>query len=1290
MIDRTAFLADAQKIVARLEKDLRARCDDMPDVGRAVADEYRKAKDAGRTGQTPEEWRADAVTQQAVAWVLSCVFVRFLEDNRLLDPPKISGPIGTGENRLARARDEHELFFTGDRRGSEFTDREYLLAVFDELATRPGTKDLYGEHNPIRAVPNWLSPDAAKDVLLPFFQKIDAGSGALVHDFTDPALDTRFLGDLYQDLSEAARKKYALLQTPVFVEEFILDRTLLPAVEAFGLAAVKMIDPACGSGHFLLGGFHKLLDLWVKKEPGTPRRVLVQRALDAVHGVDLNPYAVAIARFRLLLAAWQAAGVTSLRNAPDFQLNLACGDSLLHGGRAVQKTLDDEVFEHTYQPEDADALERLLRPGAYHAVIANPPYITPKDRQANENYRKLYPNVCHGKYSLSVPFLQRIFNLACDDGFTGQITANSFMKREFGKKLVEEFFPREDLTHVIDTSGAYIPGHGTPTVILLGRNRKPVASTIRTVMGIRGEPNTPPDPARGQVWTAVVQQVDQPASQSEFVSVADSPRGNFHQHPWSIGGGGAAELKEQLEGVCSKSVEEIADDFGVLGMTNADEVMIAPMLAFRRRQVEHKAVQGLTLGDEVRDWKIKPGGGVIFPYVHEQLLPILSLLHLHHWLWPTRSVLGSRATFAKKTYFQEGRPWWEWHQISLQRLRTPLSIIFSEVATHNHFVLDRGGKVFKQTAPVVKLPDKATEADHLDLLGLLNSSIAGFWLKQVCFPKGGDHVGTEGARVRRSLWDERYAFNASNVGEFPLPTTRQRTKPTGRLDAFARELGEQTAERILKDWARGHDLEQLLAEAENKSLRLRGTMIRLQEDLDWECYRLYGLTADDLADPQWESRELPVKLGERAFEIVLARKMRDEGLETTWFARHGSTPITELPTHWPDDYRKLVERRIAVIAANPQIALVEQPEYKRRWNDTPWADKLTAALHDWLLARLESYFDFDGRMREENLPQRRKDAEENPGSLGDFASLREVRLYPLTRIADAAARDAEFREVGRLYREGREDYDVTKLVAELVEAESVPLLPVLRYKPTGMDKRQAWERTWDLQRREDAVDARVAGKSVEVGAGGWTPRTDDGESPLNPAQAALLKQYLVDPTTPQSIPVPPKYKSADFQKADYWRLRGGLDVPKERWVSFPHCEGSDGLPLVAWAGYDHLQLAKAVATHYVHVQEQEGGRDDPRLVPLLAAIGQLLPWLRQWHNEMNDEFGSRMGDYYEGFVQEEARGMGKTVDEVCGWQPGKKKKISRGVAKPRRKPENEAGEEEDLPQSRKAAENDAD
>ena len=68
-----------------------------------------------------------------------------------------------------------------------------------------------------------------------------------------------------------------------------------------------MIDPTCGSGHFLLGAFHRLLDLLGRNEPARNLPELAQRALDAVYGVDLNPFAVAIARFRLLVAALRAA-----------------------------------------------------------------------------------------------------------------------------------------------------------------------------------------------------------------------------------------------------------------------------------------------------------------------------------------------------------------------------------------------------------------------------------------------------------------------------------------------------------------------------------------------------------------------------------------------------------------------------------------------------------------------------------------------------------------------------------------------------------------------------------------------------------------------------------------------------------------------------------------------------------------------------------------------------------------------------------------------------------------------
>jgi len=926
MIDRPKLLSDLQKLLRTLETDLLERSDsfDVPEVGEMLRSDYDLAKQAERTAQSFEEWRSDAITQMASAWVLSGVFVRFLEDNQLIDPPMISG---VGE-RLQRSRDEHEVYF---RQHPQENDREYWLMVFDRLAKLPGTREIFGTNNRIRELPNWLSGDAAGE-LLRFFQRVEPSTGLLVHDFGDENWDTRFLGDLYQDLSEAARKKYALLQTPEFVESFILDRTLDPAIAEFGLSDFRMIDPACGSGHFLLGAFARLLDRWLKKEPGTNVRVLAQRSLDSIHGVDINPYAVAIARFRLLLAAMRSSGIERLRDAPAFKIQVVCGDSLLHGEGTQLAFEGVSPKDHHYKSEDVAELNRILIPGHYHAVVANPPYITPKDRALNVAYRKLY-KTCHMKYSLAVPFMERIFQLAVDRGFTGQITANSFMKREFGSKLIEEFFPKVDLTHVIDTKGAYIPGHGTPTVIMFGRNRKFIASTIRAVMGIKGEPSTPENPAEGKVWSAILNQVDQSGSQSDFVSVADSLREAFHKHPWSIGGGGAAELKEQLDEAAEQILNQIQDSIGFASFTGQDEAFVADRQSLLRRCFPQKHIKEVVFGEILRDWSIDSDVSAFAPY--DECFEPIPLDESAPWttvMWTLRTSLGSVVSFAGKTRFECGDSWWTWYRWIAHKYRIQSSIAYADIATHNHFVLDRGGKVLSRTSPVIKLSTDSTEEDHLILLGLLNSSIACFWLKQVCFPKKG---------FSDAKWEERLAFNAANVENFPI-SSENPLLLSQKLDRLALRLNNLSPAKNLN--------------ADRSTWQTTiNQMIALQEELDWQCYQLYGLIDEDLTC----STPPPIALGQRAFEIVMAHKMAAGELQTTWFDRHNSTPITEFPIEWSDAYKQLVQQRIDMIERDRNIALIEQPEYKRRWNTEPWDSQLERALRGWLCDRLETYFDFD-------------------------------------------------------------------------------------------------------------------------------------------------------------------------------------------------------------------------------------------------------------------------------------------------------------------------------------------
>src|SRR5208337_5380614 len=89
-------------------------------------------------------------------------------------------------------------------------------------------------------------------------------------------------------------------------------------------------------------------------------------------------------------------------------------------------------------------------------------------------------------------------------------------------------------------------------------------------------------------------------------------------------------------------------------------------------------------------------------------------------MWPYRAAISRRKRFGTPM-IERGLTWYEWQELYTDKLRTLFSIVFAFVATHNHFVLDRGGKVFKQSAPIIKLPPEATEDDHLALLGLLNS-----------------------------------------------------------------------------------------------------------------------------------------------------------------------------------------------------------------------------------------------------------------------------------------------------------------------------------------------------------------------------------------------------------------------------------------------------------------------------------------------------------------------------------------------------------------------------------------
>ena len=285
---------------------------------------------------------------------------------------------------------------------------------------------------------------------------------------------------------------------------------------------------------------------------------------------------------------------------------------------------------------------------------------------------------------------------------------------------------------------------------------------------------------------------------------------------------------------------------------------------------------------------------------------------------------------------------------------------------------------------------------------------------------------------------------------------------------------------------------------------------------------------------------------------------------TAWFTRHGWEPVTDVGEIGDDNeviadtsdhpYRAIVQQRLDLIAQSPSLALLEQPTYKRRWARPDHQAQERAALDMWLLDRLEAWA--KGR--------------DKPWTIGQAA---------------VALEAADVRAVCRL-QSGRDDIALTTELRRLVAEAAVPNCKAQVYKPSGLEKRAAWERTWALQHAQDR------GETVD-------------------------------------LPVPPRYAPTDFVKPAYWRLRGKLDVPKERFIAFAEMpvapsggSGSGGsgsnvdrsaaaaaaaAALYCWAGWTPLRRAMVLLN--LDEQAQEQGVAIGARYGLLHGIQFLLPWV---------------------------------------------------------------------------------
>jgi hypothetical protein len=1173
---------DLSRLAARIESDLSARPPIDPAYEK-LRDEYETARLRGLTSATWSAWRDARISQVATAWVLATVMIRFCEDNELLDISFASGSAGLTD----------EAFYATRPHASAV---DLIIHAMNRLRAFPAMAAVFSS----TSHPLWQlrpSPEAGQDLLS--FWRRRTPDGTLLHDFTDASRSTRFLADLHSSLNERARKSYGQVLTPPFVVDLIHDLVLEPALaehttrhasQAEGLSGLRIIDPACGSGTFLLDAYARLFQRWSETRPDMSPWQRAARALRSVHGCDIDPCAVSITRFRLLLASMNSTGERRLDGVPDLPLVVATGDSLLHGRTpdtrpmAASAGLPSELDEYT-------ARHGLLRPASYHVVTTNPPYVTVSDKALSAAYRHLYES-CSGAYALPVPFTELAFELAQPGdaaGRVGLLTANSFMKREFGRPLVEHVLPRVEITHVIDTSGAYIPGHGTPTAIIAGRNRAADPGTpVHTVVGRRSEPAQPAVPEQGHVWQSLRVLAFTAEGTSQWAESYPQDRGQLSVFPWSLTPSAARDVLRRMEGE-NRPFHRLGDRVARIGYaanTGSDDLFCATAGSFRRQGAEEFATVPVLTGSEVRDWSASPALTAFYPRTNHRFEPVIDLGSVpghHRRLWPYRTTLRKRKGAKKSS------PWYDWHHIAAAGDAHPWSIVFPWVATHPHFSLLEGPAVPLNSAPVIKLPKSESAESHLGLLGTLNSSAVSFWLKQMSQSKGQSRADQlRGAETAGEAWAKIYEFTSTRLLDLPLPLVFPVVEAS-ELHRLATESQNVLHEIAAPDT---RITGRLLASAQYRWSSLRSRMIALQEELDWTVYALYSLvpSGEELTGRVEDVPDLAV--GERAFEIVLARRVAAGEAETQWFARHSATPVTDLPQHWPPAYQALVQRRVNAIEQSTSLRLLEQPEYKRRWSDEPWQSKVDLVLRQRLLDLCEA-----SHLWFETSP----------------AGPRPV-ARTLRQLADLLSGNEDFAALAALYAPGSGTTStLLDLLRDLLADEHVPQAAPLRYKASGLAKRHEWEGAWKAQRRED-------------------------------------QEGLAD-NVPPSIPdPPPHFTSVDFLRPSYWRHRGKFDIPNERFISFASSATllSPTTP-IGWAGWSADERASAVLGLLEGDSHAHGQRPESAL-PLLTALADLLPWVTAPGEELSTgptPKGRTVEDAYHAHVIR----LGLSTEDVNSWRP---------------------------------------
>ncbi len=701
-----------------------------------------------------------------------------------------------------------------------------------------------------------FSYGGAKNIYNHFYEKdnpldwYESGDGELnrvlnrvlwsLNQFDFSKVDRDILGKLYEKyLPKEERKKLGEFYTPDEVIDYILDA--VEYVPGKAIESKDLIDPACGSGGFLVKAARRLIARnAVKFGKATPKEALDSKKWQGVydrlspkeceeiinsvamhiHGFDINPFAVSITEMNLLfqIIDLYTKAVRENRGFKIPRFKVYETDSL---EMPIEQSNLTQFFGQTGKSlaKDKETTDEL-KTKKYDFVVGNPPYVRVQKMSEidRKRIRSEYSSV-EGKFDIYIPFLELGIKLMADNGRLSYINPNLFIQREYGRKIRELITRETKISQILDfgDSGVFSDVTNYPCILVL--NKKPVENTkvIRVIL------------ASDFLLDDIQACLDERTKQTEhFIIVTKKPE-DFGSE-WFLGSKQEKSLFEKIKlaGVALRDIREKIHE-GLI--TGANEIYFVDKNKATELSPDLEFMKPVPKGKDVRRYSISWNGRYVIYPQNKDGTPLSEVMirknpKLFQYLERQRNLLEKRKYYGK-TVVELFGCWWPVIHSKEESTFEQTKIITPNLSKNNNFALDTAGYYLDHDCYGIILKDKRL-SNYRFILGLLNSKVLEFFIKQISPYASGKY----------------YRYMTSYLDQLPI------IEPKSESDKNCSEKIISKVDEIIK----------------LKKKNVPSTK-KLEDEIDGLVFRLYGITGEEkkVIEKSLEagSRKAPGKKGRK-------------------------------------------------------------------------------------------------------------------------------------------------------------------------------------------------------------------------------------------------------------------------------------------------------------------------------------------------------------------------------------------------------------------------------------------